>query len=385
MTVRQEKELPLAIITSTVVHVLVFLFLAWLFSVEAQNALRRLQEPPVAKTEPILLYPEQLMPVIVPPAPPPIKKTEIYIRTTQNNPQTEKPKDSAFISDRNTKASSKLGPAPGADKALPTTEGIAIPMNDLANRDYRDGEIKEDSAPAQNKVIVRDAPRPTAIITPPQPQVAKNTPPKKPLLQMMEETDAELASRDQNRLKIEVKRAEQPEMKEPDSPPPQLKAPQMRETEEVVAKAIAIPQEEVRSTVLTPKDNAYMPHTRTSEIKGTISNRGSEDSVDAEDSPKGRYIRSVQDMIGKKWNIYRVMKREAVTYGSLQVIVFINSRSKVEEIRIVNDKQSNPLLTEFSLSAIRDAELPPMPKEVRDQLPLLEKKCLKMDYNILIY
>jgi outer membrane biosynthesis protein TonB len=161
----------------------------------------------------------------------------------------------------------------------------------------------------------------------------------------------------------------------------------MRESTETVAKAIPVPdQPEVRQTPPRPADEkAFMPHTRTSEVKGTISNRGTEDSVDSEDSPKGRYIRAVQGQIEKKWNLYRVLRRDSVTYGQLSVVFYVNSRGKIEDLRVVNDRESNPMLSEFSLRAIRDAEIPPMPKDVQSLLPMHDKQRLKVEYNILIY
>lgn len=411
MTTRRENELPIALAVALVVHVLVFLVLAWLFSVEARMALQRMTSAAPEK-EAVLLFPEQLMPVIVPPPPvvvpkpppPPPPKSEIYIRTTQNAPQAAKPKDPAFISDRNTTAATKLDPSPKGDQPMPTTEGLQIQMKELANRDYRDGEVKEDSAPKQAASKAQQPapasppappPQPTAVITPPKPPtpppaptVAKTTTPDpSSLLKMMQETDDELAAQDQNRLKLEVKKAESPKMKEPDAPPPTPEPPKMRESTETVAKAIPVPdQPEVRQTPPRPADEkAFMPHTRTSEVKGTISNRGTEDSVDSEDSPKGRYIRAVQGQIEKKWNLYRVLRRDSVTYGQLSVVFYVNSRGKIEDLRVVNDRESNPMLSEFSLRAIRDAEIPPMPKDVQSLLPMHDKQRLKVEYNILIY
>ncbi|MBL9131898.1 MAG: hypothetical protein JNG86_11895, partial [Verrucomicrobiaceae bacterium] len=372
-----------------------------------------------AQKEVTLVFPEQLIPPPAPPPapvtpppppPPPVPKKEIYIRTTQNEREADKPKSAAFISDRNTKASAKLAPDPAGTEPMPTTTGIPIQMKELASRDYKDGDIKEDSAPKNVKTPAKQAaaasqppsPPPTPPSPPPAPPkpqtVAKTVTETTPLAKMMEEADKDLARVDMNRLPLEVRKpdtAPSPQMKEPDAPPPTPQAPQsppptpqMRETAEsppqTIPKAIPV-RDEVAMNTPKPDDKAFMPFTRTSENKGTISNRGEQDAVDAEDSPKGRYIRAVTSQVEKKWHLYRVLKRDAVTYGSLKVEFFVNRKGKIEDLRIVNDRESNALLSEFTVRAIRDAEIPVMPKEVIDILPVLDKQRLKIEYNVLIY
>jgi outer membrane biosynthesis protein TonB len=408
VTAPRHRELPIAIAGSLLVHAVLFMLLAALFAVPTKWQFRSAQPTVVPVKQVTLVFPEQLIPPPPPPPkpvtpPPPPPKKEIYIRTTQNEGMADKPKSAAFISDRNTKASAKLAPDPAGKEPMPTTTGIPIQMKELANRDYRDGEIKEDSAPKTPprapamQASAPPSPPPQPPAPPPQPPpqaVAAATPATTPLARMMEEADKDLARVDLNRLPIEVRKPEPaptPRMKEPDAPPPTPQAPpkpQMRETADsppqTVPKAIPVDEPVARNTP-RPDDKAFMPFTRTSENKGTISNRGDEDAVDAEDSPKGRYIRSVTSQVEKKWHLYRVLKRDSVTFGSLKVEFYVNRRGKVEDLRIVNDRESNPLLSEFTLRAIRDAEIPPMPKDVIEILPMLDKQRLKIEYNVLIY
>ena len=102
-------------------------------------------------------------------------------------------------------------------------------------------------------------------------------------------------------------------------------------------------------------------------------------------TPKGRYIRLVTSQVEKKWHTYRLLRRDGVTYGSLQLVFYVNKQGKVESLQIVNDKDSNRVLTEFTLQAIRDAEIPPMPADVIPLLPMNDRKRLKIEYNVLIY
>jgi len=403
VTAPRDRELPIAIAGSLLVHALLFLLLAALFAnptkwdFEAAKVAAKPKEKEVT-----LIFPEQLIPpppLPKPPVPPP--KKEIYMRTTQNEASGEKPKNAAFISDRNTKASATKAPDPTATSPMPTTEGLKFQMNELANRDYRDGDIKEDaakkSAAAPKTQPTPPKPQPTASASPPTPPTPPPTPPapppqsiasaaaSSPLAKMMEEADKDLARVDMNRLPLEVRKPE-PQVKPQDTPPPTPPKPQMREVADSppVPKAIPV-SDEVAKTTSKPEDKAFMPFTRTSENKGTISNRGAEDAVDAEGSPKGKYIRAVTSQVEKKWHLYRALRRDMVSPGSLQVEFYVNARGKVENLRIVNDRESTALLSEFTVRAIRDAEIPPMPREVQDMLPIMDKQRLKIEYNVLIY
>ena len=409
MTASRDRELPIAIAGSLLVHALLFLLLAALFAnptkweFEAAKVAAKPKEKEVT-----LIFPEQLIPpppLPKPPVPPP--KKEIYMRTTQNEASSEKPKDAAFISDRNTKASATKAADPTATSPMPTTEGLKFQMNELANRDYRDGDIKEDAAKksAAAPKMQQTPPKPQTAATPPtppsppSPPVAPPVPPappqtvatstSSPLAKMMEEADKDLARVDMNRLPLEVRKPEpqmKPQDEPPPTPPPSPPKPQMREVAESppVPKAIPV-TDEVLKTTSKPQDKAFMPFTRTSENKGTISNRGTEDAVDAEGSPKGKYIRAVTSQVEKKWHLYRALRRDMVSPGSLQVEFYVNAKGKVENLRIVNDRESNALLSEFTVRAIRAAEIPPMPREVQDLLPIMDKQRLKIEYNVLIY
>lgn len=403
MTSSRDRELPIAIAGSLLVHVLLFLLLAGLFAnptkweFEAAKVAAKPKEKKVT-----LIFPEQLIPpppLPKPPVPPP--KKEIYMRTTQNEASSEKPKDAAFISDRNTKASATKAADPAATSPMPTTEGLKFQMNELANRDYRDGDIMDDAAKksAAAPKTQQTQPKPQTAATPPTPPsppsppaappltVATST--SSPLAKMMEEADKDLARVDMNRLPLEVRKPEpqmQPQDAPPPTPPPSPPKPQMREVADTppVPKAIPV-SDEVLKTTSKPQDKAFMPFTRTSENKGTISNRGTEDAVDAEGSPKGKYIRAVTSQVEKKWHLYRALRRDMVSPGSLQVEFYVNAKGKVENLRIVNDRESNALLSEFTVRAIRAAEIPPMPREVQDMLPIMDKQRLKIEYNVLIY
>lgn len=419
MTTPSDKNLRIAITGSLLVHGLLFLALAWMFAGEAARKLWQQATAQPKEKEVTLLYPEQIIPEPEmkppePPAPPPPPKREVYIRTSQNEAAAAAPKNAPFISDRNTTAATTKAAFPDATAPLPTMDGLKLPTRELADRDHRDGELKDDARPKAAKAAVamlqpepqappappsimkpKDAAPPPQPVVPPQ-AVAKVVPESTPLTKMMEEADKALAIIDKNRLSIEVKKAEavpdtppMPQKPEPQTPPAKEVAQTMPESPakaQPIPKALPVPEDDPNTRTTRNQDpDSFTPFTRTTQTKGTISNRGSAASVDAEESPKGRYIRQVTGQVEKKWHVYRLLRRDGVTYGSLEVVFYVNKSGKVEGLRVVNDKDSNPILTSFTLQAIRDAQIPPMPADVIPLLPMNDQERLKIEYNVLIY
>jgi outer membrane biosynthesis protein TonB len=107
--------------------------------------------------------------------------------------------------------------------------------------------------------------------------------------------------------------------------------------------------------------------------------------ADGANTPKGRYIRKVTQAVEKKWHLFRTLMRDQVTYGALKVVFYVTKEGKVEDVKVVEDNTSNPVLTDFTLKAIRAAEIPPMPNEAAEMLPLVDKQRLKIEYQVLIY
>ncbi|MBK8039705.1 MAG: hypothetical protein IPK22_21625 [Verrucomicrobiaceae bacterium] len=410
MTSSGDRQLPIAIAGSLLVHALLFFLLALLFASPAKWDFKAAEVSAKPKEKEVtLIFPEQLIPPPPLPKPPvPPRKKEIYIRTTQNEASDEKPKNAAFISDRNTKASASKAPDPSATSPMPTTEGLKFQMNELANRDYRDGDIKDDAAkkasaapktpntppkpptaatPASPPTPPAPAPKPPTPPTPPQPepQSIASAADTSPLAKMMKDADQDLARLDMNRLPIEVRKPT-PQMKEPDAPPPTPEKPQMREVADSppVPKAIPV-SDEVAKTTSKPEDKAFMPFTRTSENKGTISNRGTEDAVDAKETQEGKYIRHAKGIIERNWHRARALKRDDVTYGALSLRVYVDAKGKVKHVEIVDDKESNPFLTNMTIKAILTSQIPPMPEEVKSTLPTFSEGLLPFTYNVLIY
>ena len=162
---QRSSNLRIAITGTVVVHALLLVLLAFVFASEAAHRLwLEAHQPPKEekKEEEVLLFPEQFL--TTPPTPPkPKQERQVYIRTAQNEGSDTAPNKPAFIADRNTHAATKKAPSPDATEPLPSMDGQKVQMRELADRDYRDGDLKDDSRPkSQPPAVAMLTPKPPA-------------------------------------------------------------------------------------------------------------------------------------------------------------------------------------------------------------------------------
>lgn len=391
VTLAQDRHFQTGLAGSFVIHAIALMLLLWVFGRESGVSLLK---PPAVKEEPVqevtMIFPEQVIPAPLQPKPPPPKA---YIRTSQNEGVATAPKGAAFQSDRNTVAASKLPPKADATLMMPTTDGNAPTKRELANRDYRDGQLKNDNAPPANATalemrtpqpasppsILKPQP-PSPPPAPPPAQVAKATAADTtPLVKMMEEMDKNSARIDPNRLPLEVRKAEKQPLAE--TPPPK---PQVREPEDMlppVPKAIPV-AEPVKQTAGKPEKDAFNPFTRTGKMDGAISREG-ENAVDAEATPLGKYMKEVTGAVEKKWHLYVRLGKDSITFGRVRFRFYVDKRGVPQDLRILSDaRDADPRMRDLTLRAILDAKIPPIPT---DLLPTLNEDRVKIEYEAIVY
>jgi len=283
-----------------------------------------------------------------------------FIRASQNEAAVTGPAHPAAYSNRNSVAASKKAPSPDATRNVPNRDGKATLDTGMVDRDFRNGEIKNDAAvktPAVPKMLP-PTPKPPV-------EVAKAESEKRPMLKMLEEVDRETT---------------QLEMKTPkETPPTPATTPPPTQ-----AKASPLPQmiDPVNRAATEPEKDSFSPLTRAGSVKGTVANKG-DDALDLERTPFGGYVGHVFSALEKKWQVYRLLKKDAVTIGSMSVRFFVNKNGRVEDLKITSDPgNADPRFRELALRAIKDAELPPIPAEL---LPTLEAERVRVDYEFVIY
>lgn len=331
---------------SIAVHLILALLATWWMSVKPPLALpkpAKTANPPVKVifAKDIKVLPPK-PPELKPPAPRP-KGREQFVRTSQNQAESAAPANAEFISDRNTIASNTLPAQANGAKGLPTTHGKKdLPSVEMTNRDYVDGEVKDDASKE-----------------PPPSMIAAQPKPREPMEEMLPEP-------------IKPK----PNTQKIDSPP---------------AKATPVKAKTPAKKPLDPPilrdpradEKAFQPQTRTSDRAGTVDQPGLENAVNARSTPRGQYIRKVTGEIEKRWHFLRSQRADFVQPGKLRLRFYVNRDGKVrpQDIFIVSSN-ANPVLTDFSLQAIMEANIPPIPQELLSQL---EQDRVEIEYDIVIY
>lgn len=113
----------------------------------------------------------------------------------------------------------------------------------------------------------------------------------------------------------------------------------------------------------------FVPYTEAEKITGL-----------KKETPTSRYGKLVVGRVKRQWNIY-LMQSQARASGELDAVFYINAQGKVERLEVITQKGCDPALKELTLRAVRDAEIPPMPAEVRRALSGANNERLKVIYH----
>jgi hypothetical protein len=363
-----------------------------------QRAGQAAVSPVVAPEEVEVVVPEV---VVVRPAPQP---SQSFIRTDglpEAKPEAGK---SAFISDRDTRAASLLPADLSATVAQPTQDGVDIPVVEVIRRDQSDGDdeaLPPASSPAAGAVAGAESPaeevdplrpeetqepRPEVALRPPTPAVR----PEEPAVEAAS-TDSPLLDRPTApRMALapdaDVAVAVDPERTPPVRPPAPVPAPP------AVAAALRDPDVDARPPSRPPEAPSGRPAAskppsgfsglrQPTKLRGTISNQGTA-SVDAENTPTGRYMKQVTSAVEREWHRKRRLNRDFVTFGTIKLEFHVDARGEVHDLTIKNRSGANAVMQDFTLNAVLDATIPPMPAGLPE---ILDRELLLISYDIIVY
>jgi TonB family protein len=268
--------------------------------------------------------------LVAPPEPQPKQKPS-YVETNEAQRADKPPEDSAFESDKDTRAASPL-PATG-DAPVPTQEGRENPALAFENKEYTAGPQPRPSNPA------------------PQPRVEAAAEPQPEKAQPM------MTPRPSTQLAL--------------LEPPKPKSPPRPQT----AKAVQQQPQEAQPA----QPPGYQPQTRITRIRGNISNRGPS-AVSATATPLGRYKKMLSDAIGSRWYYYVTEQMGLLNVGTVEVRFVVRASGKVERVQVLRNS-SNESFASCTVRAIMEAEIPPIPKEL---VPMLESGRIEIEYSFTI-
>jgi hypothetical protein len=268
-----------------------------------------------------------------------------FARTSDEQQASESVKNASFIGERSTRAVSDRAPVPTAP-AQPSQKGVK-PRDEsdieTTESQYRDGELSDPSKPRESPSEVKPAASAGAAsgekksANPP----AKSAPQRSGLVQGPNPVDIAVS----------------PEQKQRPAAPA---APDPKPLPEEKSKIISPRPPEPK------KDNAFRGNQRKTAMVGSISRTGPS-ALDVADTPLGRYQATISRAVEIEWQRNCVRHRDFITPGFLTVRFFVETSGKVRSVQFVGDMETGEVQKGFTLNAIRNAAISPMPRALRKE------------------
>jgi len=271
-----------------------------------------------------------------------------FARTSEDQ-AAPPPENTAFIGERDTRATSDRSPLADAPP-LPSQAGIE-PRDELdietTESDYQDGVLSPQAAtPPEPDTTATAEALPQIPTENPQPEPAASLPPPREAL-----LDGP------NPVDVQVPRETAASEEIKPAPEPRPAADSLPPTPPAVAE---IPKPKAT------QDPAFSGFQRKTAVLGSISRSG-RSALDVADSPLGRYQASISRAVEQEWQRNCVRHRDFITPGFLTVRFFVESSGKVRSVQFVGDMETGEVQKGFTLNSIRDAQIPAMPKALRAQ------------------
>lgn len=411
----EQQKLFASLSGALVAHLIFFLLVFGFLSTRSANSSSALRadRPAAAETprEVTVLMSELMEQVKVEPAPPVVAARE-FVTTDLNAPEAEAPPEARFESDRNTSAASVLRP----DETLPQEDGPTLdgksPLEGLtlANRDFTEGSQPPALTPAAAAMAApaSASSASSAAFALPSPTAGRESTDKEDLTGAP--TDPVVSPADRMKRPASDAAAEEVTAKTrksfvdanagsdaPDLGPMTPEDDRFATSEGNVAESgeVSDPVKEksLPNSAADPGgmpapgsadeglfSDTFSPEERQNVLNGSPAKAG-RDAVDAEATALGKYKKSVRDAISQKWHRYKQDNADFVTWGILKLEFSVDRHGQVNNLQITKN-EANAILAEFSLKAIREAKLPPMPDDVAESVGA---QGLVIHYDIIIY
>ena len=346
------RQATIAIIFSALLHVLLLIFVAWIFAAPPPARIQFARSKP--KLKPLEI---ELLPL-------PKEEPKLFTLSEQNKPEyldssglakaDKPPENPLFETDQDMIAASMN--APTGDKPLPSMDG----RKDLSFTNFKSQNALLGPKPElfPRDIQLAAAPPPTTPIYKPQP--VRPEPPQKP----PDTPVPPVAEKPQPATPEDLKTVDLPNANQFPMPP---KKPRQDEPAPIMPPSK--PQPSARLAKLDPpaakppdppKTN-YQPHLEQTKIEGSISNRGTP-AVDAVRTPLGVFKKQISEAIGSRWHYYIKQRNDLVTVGLARVTFFVTKDGRIQDVRVINNS-SNDIFAFACKQSILEAELPAAPAE----------------------
>jgi hypothetical protein len=302
-----------------------------------------------------------------------------FARTSDDQP-VGIPEDPDFIGERDTLGTSEATPDPNAPD-LPSQDGIAPRVEgemETTESDYQDGRldlVDPAGVPAEPAAVAEPTPPSEAEEAAEAAETREAMSP--PPLDAPDEGDPGGQRETLAESPFPVDRPVPPEMaeEEPKSVPEnELPA---EEAQEQVEESPKEKPPAVRTEA--GSEPGFRGFQRRTELKGSISRQG-RSALDVKAGPLGAYHAALSRAIEREWQRQVVRNRDFITPGVLRIRVVLDENGRVRSVGTVEEVGVGAIQKGFTHMAIRDADLPKMPAEVKREL---DGEPLELLYNFI--
>jgi outer membrane biosynthesis protein TonB len=327
---------------------------------------------------------------------PPRSKVEVESRTlpkvaekapkrfarTSAEQNSQVPEKADFIGNRDTVATSDATPATGVPE-LPSLSGKDTQRSEdieTTESSIQDGDLAHNTlARPDLSEMVKSSPSPprekSAEPSAPQPVVAEQMP--KPPDDPPVLADDPITEKEQEKV-VEKKMIEGDQTVERELPKDEVKAAEKqasvdRPAEEKVAQ-LPKPKEQE-----SPKKNdpGFRGNQEKTRLSGSLSRKGVS-ALNVADTALGRYHASLSRAVEAEWSRNCTKYRDFITPGILTLRFVIDEKGGIRSVGVVEMIDAGEVQKGFTLNAIRQSKIPPMPK---DLLKELDGEPLELIYN----
>lgn len=292
-------------------------------------------------------------------APPAAKPKPMDFARTSADQESGIPENPDFVGERDTLATSDR--APNADAPdLPSQSGIEPRVEDemeTTESDYQDGVLEHENpagAPAE--------PAPPV-------EVAKEASPVDPLapppVEMPEEGDPGGERERLAESPLSVDLPVPPEMAEEE--PNEIPEVEKAEPDEELVEESVKEEKPAEPSPQPGADPGFRGFQRKTELKGSISRSG-RSALDVKSGPLGKYHAALSRAIEQAWQRQVVRNRDFIMPGVLRIRVVLDENGQVRSVGTVEEFGVGKVQVGFTHAAIREADLPELPAEVKREL-----------------
>ena len=113
--------------------------------------------------------------------------------------------------------------------------------------------------------------------------------------------------------------------------------------------------------------SSYQAQKEQTRISGRIGRNGAS-SLDAVETPLGRYKKQVLDAIGSRWYFYMKKKLDVVSIGTAHVEAEVDQDGHIQKLNVLSNN-ANEAFANICLQSFQEAQIPPIPPELVSALP----------------